>query len=119
MKKGTKLTITYAYNRANGFEWYKVTGPYGAGWVAGAYLSSTPVTNVKPIKIGFTVYVNDGPLNMRSSPSTSASIVSILPQDAKLQVVDGPRTANGYTWWQLRSSKWGTGWVVANYIGRR
>jgi len=93
--------------------------PYGAGWVAGAYLSSKPVTNVKPIKIGFTVYVNDGPLNMRSSPSTSASIVSILPQDAKLQVVDGPRTANGYTWWQLRSSKWGTGWVVANYIGRR
>ena len=119
MNKGTKLTITYAYNRANGFEWYKVTGPYGAGWVAGAYLSSTPVTNVKPIKIGFTVYVNDGPLNMRSSPSTSASIVNVLPTDAKLQVADGPRTANGYTWWKLRSSKWGTGWVVANYIGRR
>lgn len=119
MAKGTKLTITYAYNRADGFEWYKVTGPYGAGWVAGVYLSSTPTSGVKPIKIGFTVYVNDGPLNMRSSPSTSASVVSVLPTDAKLQVADGPASGSGYTWWKLRSSKWGTGWVVADYIGRR
>jgi len=116
MPEGTRLTITYAYNRKDGYEWYKVTGSYGSGWVAGAFLADA---GPLPIKIGYTVYVNDGPVNMRSSPSTSASIVNTLPQDAKLQVMDGPSTGSGYTWWKLRSDKWGQGWVVANYIGRR
>jgi uncharacterized protein YgiM (DUF1202 family) len=120
MPEGTDLRITYAYNRVDGMEWYKVTGSYGDGWVAGQYLRArTSSGGPKPIKINYTVYVNDGPVNMRTSPSTGASVVAVLPQDAKLQVVDGPATGSGYTWWKLRSSKWGTGWVVADFIGRR
>lgn len=116
MPQGTRLTITYAYNRLDGYEWYKVTGSYGDGWVAGSFLADA---GPLPIKLGYTVYVEDGPVNMRSSPSTSASIINVLPQDAKLQVMDGPSTGSGYTWWMLRSSKWGQGWVVADFIGRR
>ncbi len=123
MPEGTDLRVTYAYNRVDGMEWYKVTGSYGDGWVAGQYLrnrtsSGTP-DSPGAIKINYTVYVEDGPLNMRSSPNATASVVTVLPQDAKLQVTDGPATGSGYTWWKLRSSKWGTGWVVADFIGRR
>jgi uncharacterized protein YgiM (DUF1202 family) len=116
MPQGTRLTITYAYNRVDGYEWYKVTGSYGSGWVAGAFLADA---GPLPIKLGYTVYVEDGPVNMRASASTSGAVVNVLPQDAKLQVMDGPATGSGYTWWKLRSNKYGQGWVVANYIGRR
>jgi uncharacterized protein YraI len=54
-------------------------------------------------------------LNMRSGPSTSNSVVSLLPNGTTGTVVDGPRTGSGYTWWRLETS-YGTGWCVEEWL---
>ena len=45
MPKGTFLTITYAYNRVDGMEWYKVTGSYGS---MGGAPANTSVSRNRP-----------------------------------------------------------------------
>jgi uncharacterized protein YgiM (DUF1202 family) len=122
MPSGTALRITYAYNSANGYEWYKVTGPYGTGWAAGEFLrtaSSTSGPQLNRIKVDFTVYTNDTQVNMRSQPSTSGTVLHRVAKGSKFQVIDGPESANGYTWWRVRNNTYGSGWIVANYLERR
>jgi uncharacterized protein YgiM (DUF1202 family) len=126
MPRGTALRITYAYNAANGYEWYKVTGAYGDGWVAGAFLRTATSSSgpgepggTLEIKVDYTVYTNDTQVNMRSQPSTSGTVLHRVAKGAKFQVIEGPRSANGYTWWRVRNSQYGSGWIVANYLERR
>jgi D-alanyl-D-alanine carboxypeptidase len=126
MPFGTRLRITYAYNSANGYEWYKVTGPYGSGWAAGAFLSAasssgggTGGSQSRRIKVNFTVYTTETQVNMRTQPSTSGAVRHRVAKDSKFKVVDGPVNANGYTWWRIRNNRYGTGWMVANYLERR
>jgi len=54
---------------------------------------------------------------MRSSASTSASIVAVLPSGTTGTVLAGPTVANGYTWWRISTSS-GTGWVVATWLAK-
>ena len=54
-------------------------------------------------------------LNLRSSPSTTSSIVTTLPSATQATVIGGPRSGSGYTWWQIRASA-GTGWVAQDFI---
>ncbi|MCC6704405.1 MAG: SH3 domain-containing protein, partial [Thermomicrobiales bacterium] len=125
LPRGTALTITYAYNSANGYEWYQVTGSYGKGWVAGAFLrlssgTSTPApSGPKQIKVDFTVYTNDTQVNMRSAPTTSGTVLHRVAKNSKFKVIDGPRTADGYTWWRVNNNTYGSGWIAANFLERR
>lgn len=69
------------------------------------------------IAIGDTVeVVTDGmPLRLRSEPSTGSTIVTRLPDGARLTVVGGPQSADGYVWWELESEL-GRGWAAARYL---
>jgi peptidoglycan-N-acetylglucosamine deacetylase len=55
-------------------------------------------------------------LNLRSTPSTTGSIIDVMPTGARGVVIGGPVTANGYTWCQLQTSGYGTGWAAATYL---
>ncbi len=114
MNLGTPLTITGAPTTADGYSWYPVTGSYGAGFVANTVIepSSSPSTG---IAVGDTVSVSTDLLNLRSQPSTSGSVLATLPTNTQGQVIGGPTTATGYTWWQISTSR-GTGWVVRDYL---
>jgi spore germination protein YaaH len=74
---------------------------------------------------GFATVATDG-LRMRTSPSTGAGVMTTLSDGDALQVIGGPRTGEGYTWYQVAGPirQWGTvdaiqagGWVAASGNG--
>jgi Bacterial SH3 domain len=64
---------------------------------------------------GDTVVVDVEALNFRSEPTTSASILGVMPRGMTSQVLDGIAVNNGGTWYQLQNT-FGTGWAVGQYL---
>lgn len=54
-------------------------------------------------------------LNIRSGPSMSATIDRCIPPGTTATVSDGPRSADGYRWWLLKSDSW-SGWARGEYL---
>ncbi len=80
-----------------------------------------PTRTVPPgeIGIGAQVVVATGGgqrLNIRQAPGTDAAIVARVDPGTRLEVLDGPRTASGYTWWHVRSPDGVTGWAAENWL---
>lgn len=111
---GTSVTIAGGPIDADGFTWWQLEG---RGWAVGAYL--TGVTAPTPtLRTGAGAIVDAGAndcLNMRAAPSTAANVLTCIPSGARMTITDGPREADGYTWWQLD----GKGWGVAEYLRPR
>lgn len=62
-----------------------------------------------------------GPLNVRSAPSTGASIIDSLGAGGQIMAYQGnTKNADGYTWRMITAIayKWGTGegWVATNFL---
>ncbi len=116
MPFGTQLSITQAGVAADGYTWYGVSSTqYGSGWCAGELLAPAGSGNTG-IQVGDTVQVIDGSLNVRAAPSTSAAIQNVMPDGTRLSVVGGPAQADGYTWYQVSSASYGTGWSAASFL---
>jgi hypothetical protein len=76
----------------------------------------TPITEIGP---GATVVVKGTGgtgLNLREQPTTYARVVESYDEGAELTVLDGPREADGYVWWQLRAADGKEGWGAANWL---
>lgn len=69
------------------------------------------------ISIGQTVRVTTGGqnLNLRSGPGINYEVIAKLTDGTLMTVVDGPRTADGYTWWELDGEP-GRGWAVEEFL---
>jgi hypothetical protein len=67
--------------------------------------------------VGATAVVTGAPngLKLRVAPSTSATSIGKNYDGTIVTVVDGPRTADGYTWWQLETPI-GTGWSADAWL---
>ena len=109
--------------KANGYLWYRVRAFSGdetgeTGWVASQFLQlqNCGSTDEPVIEIGATVRVVDGPLNARVEPDTSADIVRVLQTETIGWIIDGPTTADGYTWFEFRNLGGLNGWIVADFI---
>ncbi len=70
---------------------------------------------------GFATVLTDG-LRMRSGPATDAAVMMTLDAGSALQVIGGPTSADGYTWFQVAGpiKQWGPvdqpqvgGWIAA------
>jgi hypothetical protein len=55
-------------------------------------------------------------LNMRAGAGTNQARIKTLPENTKLEIIGGPKEANGFTWWQVRDEAGTSGWVVDKYI---
>lgn len=51
-------------------------------------------------------------LNVRSEAGLNFNIVIQLPSESPVTVTDGPRRADGYTWWQIETEDGIVGWAV-------
>lgn len=51
-------------------------------------------------------------LNMRQSASSSSQLVVQLGTGQRVDVLSGPATADGYTWWQVTDQQGNSGWVA-------
>lgn len=74
-----------------------------------------------PDKIAVGGYVEvidtgeDG-LNLRELPGVEEEWLHRALEGSVLKVVDGPRQADGYTWWQLEYEKGKAGWGADNWL---
>ncbi len=71
--------------------------------------SPTPVPTLGP---GGHARVDAQTLNVRQAPSTTAQRIGVLLQGEVVDILDGPRSANGYRWWKIRSKQGLVGWVA-------
>ncbi len=116
---GITGTVTDGPEAASNLYWVRIDTDYGTGWVAEAFLALSDgdeTESSRSFSNGDTVYIDTDGINIRTSPSTSSDVVSVLFTNETATVVDGPRTADGYVWYQLESGN-GTGWGVSQYLG--
>lgn len=113
---GATFEVTVAPVAVNGYVWYGAYGaPYGGGWIVENYLRETTPPPAGKFEVGDSIRVTER-MNLRSAPSTSGSVVLSMPAGTTATVLAGPRTANGYTWWQIRTSGGTTGWAVQDWL---
>ncbi|WP_018708939.1 SH3 domain-containing protein, partial [Siminovitchia fordii] len=118
LSRGTKVSVQ---SESNG--WAKVTANGKTGYVSGQFLSASapagkPAVNVKPTsqtasQKAVSKYINVNPgssLNMRSSASTSGSIVARLQRGTKVTVQS---ESNG---WARVKANGKTGYVSSQYL---
>ena len=79
--------------------------------------SSTPTT-YQGIVPGDTIRVNASSLNVRSSASTSGTVVAVIRRNEQYAVLAGPVSANGFWWVRINmgSNISGQRWIAANYV---
>jgi uncharacterized protein YgiM (DUF1202 family) len=94
----------------------------GAALIGGARFAVSPALaqddgTVEPADItpGQTAVVEDGPLNLRSGPGTTFSIVAVLANGTIVEVLSGPTSANGYKWYQVNAPS-ATGYVAGIFL---
>lgn len=81
----------------------------------------TPDVSVAPteITVGFYAEVantdNIG-VSLRGGPSTDNSRLFTVPEGTILLVIDGPRNANDFVWWQVRLDDGSEGWVAGDFL---
>lgn len=113
---GTELCITSSPNRANGYEWYQVSG----GWIAGDFCTLIRTggcgTGTTPgmFKLNDRFAVQDGPLNIRQTPTTQATVVGDYATGTELCVLEGPAKADGFEWYRV-SAQGKAGWIAGNF----
>jgi uncharacterized protein YkwD len=81
---------------------------------APASIGPAPSPNRLPLGLGATAVVTGTGdcLRVPNMPSISASDARCLPDGAAMVVSDGPKVADGYTWWKLGV----LGWAVDLYL---
>jgi uncharacterized protein YgiM (DUF1202 family) len=109
---GATGTVTAGPTAANGYNWYRIQTGAQTGWVAHTLLEKTAPPST--IQIGNTVRTTTS-LRLRSTPSTSGTIIATMPTNTSGVVLAGPTTATGHVWFQLQTSL-GTGWAAAEYL---
>ncbi|WHX77640.1 SH3 domain-containing protein [Priestia flexa] len=109
LSRNAKVTVI----KENG-DWSQIKTSDGkTGWVANKYLADVKADAPKDegTSVSKQATVNASSLNVRSAASTSASIVTNLPRNAKVTVIK----ENG-DWSQIKTSDGKTGWVANKYL---
>jgi hypothetical protein len=107
----TTLTAATTYT-------YTVAAYDAAGNTSAQSTASSATTLTAPANFvaGDRVQVVNGPLNVRSTPSTSGTILGSQVTGAYGMVIGGPTVANGYTWWNINYDTGVDGWSVQDYL---
>jgi hypothetical protein len=109
---GIRVTIIEGPQTMDGFTWWQVDDGQGnIGWVAerdadtewlSPQLGQAQPADRAP-RVGDRVQVSIAELTIRTVPGTDASIVIRASEGQQFTVLAGPQSANGFTWYQIRS----------------
>lgn len=112
---GGRMQITQGPVGVNDYVWYGVyTQNDDGGWVVEDTLRLVGSQPAPKFEIGDRARVTES-LNLRTSPSTSAATIVVMAPGTTGEIVGGPQTGSGYTWWQFRTSS-ATGWAVQDWL---
>ncbi len=114
---GTTGVVVDGPQSGEGFNWYQIETSLGTGWASADFLVLAPPAPPPGGDFGFgDNVVTTQSVNLRSTPSTSAGVVTILASGTRASILDGPRAANGYDWYQVRTASGTAGWLVSAYL---
>lgn len=109
---GVRVTVLAGPESADGYTWWQVDdGSGNVGWVAerdaqtewlSPQLGQAQPANRAP-RVGDRVQVTIAQLTVRAVPGTDAAILTRVPEGNQYTITAGPQSANGYTWYQIRS----------------
>ncbi|MCJ7558269.1 MAG: DUF3160 domain-containing protein [Gammaproteobacteria bacterium] len=108
-------------NRMTDEQWrerLETAPPSGPGWVTKFRLNDGEPVDYLAFRVGdIYIITEEGEnLNLREGPSTSETIIAKLQPGEYVEIVDGPASAEGYTWWRVslltRPDANIEGWVV-------
>lgn len=130
-RQGSPVILLSARDlNADGYNWRKIRLSDGQiGWIASDFLGGQPVAQtpaVKPTtsttatapKVRYA-YITGTGVNVRSSPSTDASVVTQLSAPEKVVMSNvAPVKKDGYVWQQISFSG-KTAWVVTQFLGAK
>jgi uncharacterized protein YraI len=91
----------------------------GTAIVPGLHLTRAQSTD---ISIGDIVNIDTDGVNLRDTAGTSGDVITTLDTGIQLEIIDGPETADGYTWWmgvvQNEDSvdQGVSGWIVEDFL---
>ncbi|MFL7941774.1 SH3 domain-containing protein [Priestia megaterium] len=92
--------------------WAKITYNGKEAWISSQYINKTQTNSTSTANsTSKSAVVNASSLNVRSSASTSASLVTNLPRNAKVTVVK-----ESGSWSQIKTASGQTGWVASQYL---
>jgi uncharacterized protein YgiM (DUF1202 family) len=116
----TLLTITGGPTSSGGYVWYQVqTAESATGWVAADFLQAVN-TPPPPTDGGQTAggraTVTDGPVNLRSAAGTGNAVVTVLQTGDTVDITGGPTSADGYSWYAVKTASGSTGWVASDFL---
>jgi murein DD-endopeptidase MepM/ murein hydrolase activator NlpD len=126
---GTVVFVSDGPKEADGHTWWFLRT---LGWTVADYLLASgaaastssaemqtdgapaPHTSSAVLSTGISITVagTGDCVRVHDGPSLDATVVNCLPDGATATLTDGPRSADGYTWWQLSSG----GWAVSSYL---
>lgn len=122
---GQVVSVTEGPVEADGFIWWQLDDDQGnIGWAAQGdgetEWLSPQIGEPQPVnrapRVGERVVVtmpNGGQLSVRSQPGTNATLLRRVNSGTQFTVQAGPQTANGFTWFQIRSDDGDLlGWVA-------
>jgi hypothetical protein len=81
--------------------------------------SSTQIETAASLSVGSQAKVvgtGGSGLNVRSGAGMGNARVKTLPDGTAVEVIGGPKDADGFTWWQIRDQAGVTGWVASKYL---
>jgi SH3-like domain-containing protein len=140
---GSVVTLLEGPQSGEGYQWWRIRLSNGQeGWavdsaeneitlVPGAGSFTPPQTSAtqsanpsisSALAIGDSAYVSLGrgidALRLRNQPSTGGGIIQLMPNNTPVTIIGGPTTADGFTWWQLRTPDGNVGWA-AEVVGNQ
>lgn len=92
--------------------WAKITYNGKEAWISSQYINKTQTNSTSNANsTSKLAVVNASSLNVRSSATTSASIVTNLPRNSKVTVIK-----ESGSWSQIKTASGQTGWVASQYL---
>lgn len=74
---------------------------------------SGPVSRLTIMDSGRVAFTDGKDMRIRSAPGLSASIISTVPEGTSFSVAEGPKCADGITWWKVNIHSGNiTGWMA-------
>lgn len=78
------------------------------------FASSCPGAPPQKLKVDQTAYVctSRDSVKLREGPGKSYPVVKSLVPGADVQIIGGPKCANNWSWWQVKTESGYTGWMA-------
>ena len=110
-------TVVEGPQEADGYIWYRIETSTGTGWGVGNFLSldESDPAGIAAFGIGDEVSVSTDRMHLRDAPGLAGTSTLVIVTGERGLVLDGPRTADGYVWYQVETEA-GTGWGVGSFL---